>query len=396
MMKKILCLLLTLMLFLGACSLSVSATPARSSEARSVSDVLQKTMAELAVTVAEPSFGTLAGEWTVFSLARGGYFAKDNAYFTAYYDRIVATVSEIAAEVNMSGALDKNKSTENSRLIVALSAIGKDARAVGDWNLVEAYSANGINWIRKQGMNGTIWTLIALDSGNYETSDPTIRQQCVDSILAARHDDGGWSLITAKAQPSNVDITCMTLTALYPYRNQEAVATACAEAIEWLSASQLASGGFPYGKGETSESCAWAIVALTAWGIDPHTDARFIKDGRSAVDNLLTYYVEDKAMFEHGKGAGANAMATDQACYALVAYERFVNGHASLYDYSDAWLEEESKTESTSETTEAPTDTNAPQSIGGCNSSIGAPIALVAIAIALSCAALWGKRKIRV
>ena len=313
--------------------------PEQPRQPQDVSAVLDATMAQLATTVTAPSFGTNAGEWTVFSLARGGYFAKDNAYFTDYYNRIVATVNEIAASVDMNGALDKNKSTENSRLIVALSAIGKDARAVGDWNLVEAYSANGINWIKKQGMNGTIWTLIALDSGNYETSDPTIRQQCVDSILAARHNDGGWSLVTAKAQPSNVDITCMTLTALYPYRDQPEVAAACAEAIEWLSESQLASGGFPYGQGETSESCAWAIVALTMWGINPDTDPRFIKDGKSAVDNLLTYYVAEEAMFEHGKGAGSNAMATDQATYALVAYDRFIHGEKALYDYSDVTFE---------------------------------------------------------
>ena len=315
-------------------------TPEQPRQPQDVSTVLNATMAQLATTVSAPSFGTNAGEWTVFSLARGNHFTKDNAYFTDYYNRIVTTVNEIAAEVNMNGALDKNKSTENSRLIVALSAIGKNATAVGDWNLVEAYSANGINWIRKQGLNGTIWTLIALDSGNYETSDNTIRQQCVDSILEARHDDGGWSLVTAKAQPSNVDITCMTLTALYPYRDQEAVATACAEAIEWLSDSQLTSGGFPYGQGETSESCAWAIVALTTWGINPDTDSRFIKDGKSPIDNLLTYYVEEEAMFEHGKGAGSNAMATDQATYALVAYDRFLKGDAALYDYSDVEFEE--------------------------------------------------------
>ena len=313
--------------------------PEQPRQPQDVSTVLNATMAQLATTVTAPSFGTNAGEWTVFSLARGNHFAKDNAYFTDYYNRIVTTVNEIAAEVNMNGALDKNKSTENSRLIVALSAIGKNATAVGDWNLVEAYSANGINWIKKQGMNGTIWTLIALDSGNYATSDPTIRQQCIDSILEARHNDGGWSLVTAKAQPSNVDITCMTLTALYPYRDQEAVATACAEAIEWLSDSQLTSGGFPYGQGETSESCAWAIVALTTWGINPDTDSRFIKDGNSPIDNLLTYYVEEEAMFEHGKGAGANAMATDQSTYAIVAYDRFINGEKALYDYSDVTIE---------------------------------------------------------
>ena len=300
-----------------------------------VSAVLNATLAMQAATVTEPAFGTNYGEWTVFGLARGGYYANDSQYFADYYDRIVEYVSTTAAEVNLSGALDKNKSTDNSRLIMALAAIGRDATSVGNWDLVEAYSANGFNWIRKQGMNGTIWTLIALDCGGYETSDTTIRQQCVDSILSAQHNDGGWSLVTAKTQPSNVDITGMTLTALYPYRDQPAVAAACETAFNWLSESQLDNGGFPYGKGETSESCVWAIVAATTWGINPDTDPRFIKNGNSAIDNLLTYYLEDEAKFEHGRGAGANAMATDQATYGLVAYDRLVKGKPALYDYSD-------------------------------------------------------------
>ena len=39
-------------------------------------------------------------------------------------------------------------------------------------------------------------------------------------------------------------------------------------------------------------------------------------------------------MFAH-QGTESNAMATDQACYALVAYNRFVNGKTTLFDYSD-------------------------------------------------------------
>ena len=317
-----------------------AAAPEAPRQPQDVSAVLNATLAMQAETVKEPAFGTNYGEWTVFGLARGGYYANDSQYFADYYDRIVEYVNEKAAEINLSGALDKSKSTDNSRLIMALAAIGKDATSVGNWDLVEAYSANGINWIRKQGMNGTIWTLIALDCGGYETSDPTIRQQCVDAIVSAQHNDGGWSLVTAKAQPSNVDITGMTLTALYPYRNQPAVAEACEKAFTWLSESQLDNGGFPYGMGETSESCVWAIVACTTWGINPDTDPRFIKNGYSAIDNLLTYYLEDQAKFEHGRGAGANAMATDQATYGLVAYDRLLKGKTALYDYSDVTFEE--------------------------------------------------------
>ncbi len=314
-------------------------------EAQDVSEVLNATMKELAETVTAPAFGTTAGEWTVFSLARGNYYAKDNAYFTDYYDRIVETVNTTATSVNLNGALHKSKSTDNSRLIVALSAIGKDATSVGDWNLVEAYDANGLTWIKKQGINGTIWALIALDSNNYVTTSvdadgKSIRQQCVDSILSLQHDDGGWSLMANKTYASDPDVTGMALTALYPYRDQEAVKEACDEAFACLSAMQHDNGTFASGGSECSESCAWVIVSTTAWGINPDTDSRFIKNGKSVVDALLTHYLEDEAMFEHIAGAGSNAMATDQSCYALVAYDRFVKGKTALYDYSDVIFEE--------------------------------------------------------
>ena len=341
--------------------------PETSRQPQDISAVLNATMAMQAATVTQPAFGTNYGEWTVFGLARGGYYANDSQYFADYYDRIVEYVNTTAAEVDKDGALDSNKSTDNSRLIMALASIGKDATSVGNWDLVQAYSANGFNWIAKQGMNGTIWTLIALDCGGYETSDPTIRQQCVDAIIAAQHDDGGWSLVTAKTQPSNVDITGMALTALYPYRNQSAVAAACETALNWLSESQLDNGGFPYGSGETSESCVWAIVAAATWGINPDTDSRFIKNGNSAIDNLLTYYLEDQAMFEHGRGAGANAMATDQATYGLVAYDRLVKGKTALYDYSDVIFDAPG-----SDTPTNPDDPNAPE-IEEMTATLGLP-----------------------
>ena len=318
-----------------------STEPEQPRVAQSVTTQLNATMAQLAATITEPAFGTTAGEWTVLSLARGGYFAKDNAYFTDYYDRIVATVNTTAASVNMNGALHKVKSTENSRLIVALSAIGKDATSVGNWDLVEAYSVNGFSWIKKQGLNGTIWALIALDSNNYTTTDTTIRQQCVDAILDAQHDDGGWSLMANKTYASDPDVTGMALTALYPYRNQPEVATAAEEAFACLSAMQHDNGTFASGGSECSESCAWVIVSTTMWGINPDTDSRFIKNGKSVVDGLLAHYLADSATFQHIIGAGSNAMATDQSCYALIAYDRFINGKTALFDYSDVTFGDE-------------------------------------------------------
>ena len=70
-----------------------------------VSKVLNDTMDQLAKTVTAPAFGTGTGEWTVLGLARGGHYALDSQYFKDYYSRIVETVNEKAASVNLGGAL---------------------------------------------------------------------------------------------------------------------------------------------------------------------------------------------------------------------------------------------------------------------------------------------------
>lgn len=305
--------------------------------AQSVTAQMNAVMAQLAADIPAPAFGTNAGEWTVLTLARGGYYTKDNSYFADYYDRIVATVNEKAASINLNGALDKTKSTENSRLILALSAIGKDATSVGDWNLIKPFE--DFNWIKKQGLNGPVYALLALDSHNYQTEDTTIRQQCIDYILGKTLSatGGGWALSGKNADP---DMTAMTLQALAPYKNQSAVAEAAEAAFAKLSEIQGDNGGYTSWGSVNSESCAQVVVACASWGINPDTDARFVKNGKSVVDALLAHYLEDEARFQHIIGDGANGMATDQGSYALVAYNRLVNKQPALYDYSDVAIDE--------------------------------------------------------
>ena len=229
--------------------------------AQSVTAQMNAVMAQLAADIPAPAFGTNAGEWTVLTLARGGYYAKDNSYFADYYDRIVATVNEKAAAINLNGALDKTKSTENSRLILALSAIGKDATSVGDWNLIKPFE--DFNWIKKQGLNGPVYALLALDSHNYQTEDTTIRQQCIDYILGKTltATGGGWALSGKNADP---DMTAMTLQALAPYRDQPAVAEAAEAAFAKLSEIQGDNGGYTSWGSVNSESCAQVVVACTS------------------------------------------------------------------------------------------------------------------------------------
>lgn len=305
-------------------------------ETAEFSAVLNATMAQLAANVTEPNFGTLAGEWTVLSLARGGFYEKTDKYFADYYSRVEEYVNTQAQSVNLGGALHKIKSTENSRLILALSSVGKDARRVGKWNLVEAYSTNGFDWIKKQGINGPVFALIALDSNNYKTTDGTIREKCIDYILSKQLANGGWALSGTAADP---DMTAMALQSLAPYTSDAEVKAACDKAFGVLSSIQRDNGGYASWGSVNSESIAQVIVACTAHGIDPASDARFVKNGKSAVDALLGFYVEDGRGFAHtlDNGTEVNAMATDQACYALVAYSRFVSKQNRLYDMTDAF-----------------------------------------------------------
>lgn len=297
-------------------------------DTQNIQSTLNTVLKRMSETVTEPQYGTIAGEWSVLCLARSGFYDKDSTYFSDYYNRIVDTVNEITED---NGALHKVKSTENSRLILALSAIGRDAQKVGNYNLLEPY--NDFNWVKKQGLNGTVFALIALDTNNYQTADASIRQQCIDFILEKELEGGGWALSGNKP---DADMTAMALQSLAGHRDNTNVNSAVERGISALSEMQNENGGYSSWGTVNSESIAQVITACTTLGIDPDTDKRFMKNG-SAVDALLSFYDNSSEMFSHTLGDGGNAMATDQCSYALIAYLRYLNGENALYDMTDSF-----------------------------------------------------------
>ena len=297
-------------------------------DTQNIQSTLDTVLKKMSETVTEPQFGTIAGEWSVLCLARSGFYDMNSDYFENYYNRIVDTVNEAAAD---NGALHKVKSTENSRLIIALSAIGRDAQSVGNYNLLEPY--NDFNWIQKQGLNGPIFALIALDTNDYQTAYASIRQQCIDFILEKELENGGWAL---SGDTPDADMTAMALQSLARYRNSTDVDSAIVRGINVLSQMQNENGGYSSWGTVNSESIAQVITACTALGINPDTDERFVKN-RSAVDALLSFYDSSSEMFSHTLDDGGNAMATDQCSYALIAYQRYLNGEKSLYDMADSF-----------------------------------------------------------
>lgn len=286
------------------------------------------TTGDYIASLGTPTVGSVGGEWMALGLARSGRTVP-----SGYYDNVVKYVKE---NIDSNGRLDRTKTTENARVILALTAIGKDPTNVGGYNLLDGfYNMKGC--LLGQGVNAPIFALLALDSHNYTpTHDDVTRESLVELILSDQvKADGGWALEGATAEASDVDMTAMAIQALAPYYKTNAnVKSAVDKALGLLSTMQQPDGGYASWRTVNSESCAQVIVALTALGIDPTVDSRFIKNGISVLDALCSYYVTGGG-FSHTSGEGRDGMATEQGYYALAAYYRFVNKQNRLYDMTD-------------------------------------------------------------
>ncbi|MBQ3404691.1 MAG: S-layer homology domain-containing protein [Oscillospiraceae bacterium] len=305
---------------------------------KALSDSINRSAAYMYDTIKTPQPGAIGGDWAILGLARSGYEIPEQ-YYQDYYTRAEEYVRDV------KGVLHDKKYTEYSRLIVALTSIGVDARSVAGYDLTMPLGDyDKTVW---QGLNGPIWALIALDSRDYPmpqnpgAGTQATRQMYIDRILSCQLPDGGWSLsggtsaASADGQVSDPDITGMALQALARYQDQPAVKKATQEALECMSAQQYPDGGFASWGVLNSESAAQILVALCELGI-PADDARFVKNGHTLLDNIMSYNSPDGGFRHSAEGSGNNQMSTEQCLYALVAAQRAASGKNSLFRMDDA------------------------------------------------------------
>lgn len=318
--------LLILVMLLTACG-----TPSQSAQPDSTEGwrkVYEETGAYLQAQAA-PSVGSIGGEWAVIGLSRAGLLSDAAAQS---YEQAAEDYVKQAGSVRLHHA----KSTENSRTILGLTAAGYDAANVAGVDLTAGLT--DMTFVRAQGLNGPIWALIALDCGAYDIpqcadgEEQTTREGLVAEILSAQCADGGWTLM---GDVSDVDMTAMALTALASYQEDAEVKTAVDAALTYLSDAQQADGGFMSWGESNSESCAQVIVALTALGIDPTADSRFVKNGASPLDGLCAFACTGGGFRHSARQTKPDGMATEQGFYALVAYDRFRQGQTRLFDMTD-------------------------------------------------------------
>jgi len=290
--------------------------------------------------------GSSAGDWIPLGLGRLGMEAD----YPAYRAVLRANVETRYARAEK---LDKQKATEWHRIALAVLATGGDPTNFGKTSdgksinlIADGVYRRDIQSLGAQGLNGLIWGLIALDALRYELPPDAAlqREDILTELLRAQTQDGGFSMEGSAADP---DITAMVLTALAPYYNSEkqysyqnkyreqvtqTVRAAVDAALICLSAMQTDTGGFVAWGTANAESCAQAIIALCALGIDPANDARFLKNGSTLLDGLLRCRQADGG-FAHTAQGASGTMASEQALYALAALCRFNGGFRSLFDF---------------------------------------------------------------
>lgn len=304
--------------------------------------------------------GSTPGDWYPFGLARAGM--SDN------FDGYKASVNDyVSKKYDTDDKLSKAKATEWHRISLALTACGGNPRRAGnngDIDLIadgtyNRVDGNGKGILGRQGINGYIWALIALDSKMYAVPEKAYydRGDIIVALLGRQLADGGWSLVGSGADP---DITAMCVTALAPYYNSEVrytyvnknidnsgakitstVRQCVDKALFALGQLQQDDGDFISWGTQNCESTVWVVVALCSLGRDPSKEADFIKNGKTLVDGILKYRNSDGG-FIHSFTYDAenpssspdksNTMTGEQVLYGLTSLLRLRDGNRRLFD----------------------------------------------------------------
>lgn len=302
--------------------------------------------------------GTTPGDWYQVGMGRFGYPDDYAGYLAVIKEKVQ---DRYKTQAKLSAA----KATEWQRISLAILASGGDPTKAGvdangnNINLIAdgTYNRGKTASLGRQGINGWIWGLIALDSKRYPVPAGAhdTRDSIIEEILRQQLTDGGFTLYGKVSDP---DITAMAMQSLSPYYNSEKeytyknrvtgktvtkkVRQVIDECINCLSKMQLSSGDYNSWGTKNVESTVQVAVALCALGIDVQTDNRFIKNGNSLLNGIMLYQMKDGG-FVHSYTYDAdnptslptesNTMASEQTLYGLTAIWRQARGMRTLYDF---------------------------------------------------------------
>ena len=286
--------------------------------------------------------------YVAFSLLRADYKSD---YFDKMYANVESQLKSLAdtGSVTVEGeakdeAVIAGKYPEltYAKIVLFVTAMGKDARNVGGYNLIEKMAQKSTYEASSEAYMLDSTMLLALDSGNYfpPAGDDYITKDDLVNNIAAKMDDS----IAQALQWSSVDSVAMALQPLYKYATDDilpedassdrtAVQEAYAKGIHFLESTQNADGSWSgYG---TETNNVWTLAQImTAMGqlrINPcsETDGTdFIKNGMTVLDDAAVFVdVENKKVDDD-----LMSYQPEQLLRGLTAVIRAMEGRDSLYD----------------------------------------------------------------
>lgn len=300
----------------------------------------KKNMEELVQKITSRYSTTTRGAWEDWEWMNLGFYQHklantDDGFSVAECIKRLDTTTNVAM-------------TNIDRKIMTLTARGFDCSNLAKYNDGKPYiDAKGneidnlvqvlYNYKGSYTINGPIFALIALDMGNYTIPADAYwtREKLLETILNHVYLSDGFGL----------DMVTMLMQSIGPYMNDPVYgARVTAKLEEGLKIVLESFGdknayknpyGVQWGGVYTSEGSAQIVCAMSAMGVDCHTDPRMSNsEGQSALTALLDYADYQNGYFAHTNTTPKNALATYEGCYATQWYLGFLNNGGAGHPYS--------------------------------------------------------------
>ncbi|MDO4711509.1 MAG: DUF4430 domain-containing protein, partial [Peptostreptococcaceae bacterium] len=262
--------------------------------------------------------------------------AKLDAHILKKYDDrdVGKTVEETKAALKKASYVyDPGK---NIKVWFDLMAGGENLQNIDGHDLLD-------NITKKKQLNQKIKninSLIVLNSADYkiDPADPENRDTLKTKVLAIKEfkEDS-----TGRDRISDAGKAMIALAPYYKTNDPQTVQAIDAFLAKVSKAMQndgtVAEFGnnIPLSLPYHSSDHANLVQGLIHLGIDPHTDARFIKNGRSLLDGLFSYETANGFAMKHGGSGVEDSLYTRAAVETLLDYRLFKQGKKLIYDHSD-------------------------------------------------------------
>lgn len=302
------------------------------------------------------SAGTSPAEWYAIALLK----YDDSADLSPYISALEKRISESAGF----------SPTDSLRIALAMTA-AREKNAFAEKILKNAGGYSGVI--------AAAYSLILLDCAAYP-NELCSRSAVIEKLLSYEIKSGGFAFSGSRGDP---DVSAMVLTALSPYKNNPDVSPCFERTLSFLSSVQNGSGGFSSFGTENCESSSQVLIALSSSGIDAARDERFLKNGRSVCDAIMSYRRSDGG-FAHISDGNSDNTATVQALLALLSYNALLNGEGSIYRFTGSMCERDEpkngENESLGETSSRPSGASYPstsygeQDFGGDKEAFGGKV----------------------